>query len=83
LAVGKDWPPSSNVHDVAMIDYRALKEWPFEDIEHKYDERDTSLYALGLGLGADPLDETELSFVYERSLRALPTMAVVLGYPGF
>jgi acyl dehydratase len=66
-----------------MIDYRVLKEWPFGDIEHRYDERDTSLYALGLGIGTNPLDETELSFVYEQSLRALPTMAVVLGYPGF
>ena len=66
-----------------MIDYRALKEWPFEDIEHQYDERDTALYALGLGLGAHPLDEAELSFVYEQSMRALPTMAVVLGYQGF
>jgi acyl dehydratase len=41
------------------------------------------LYALGLGLGADPLDEEQLRFVYEKDLRALPTMAVVLAYPGF
>lgn len=66
-----------------MIDYQALKAWPFEDIEHQYDERDTALYALGLGLGSNPLDEVELSFVYEKSLRALPSMVVVLAYPGF
>lgn len=38
--------------------------------------RDTALYALGVG--ADELD-----FVFEERLKALPTMAVVLGYPGF
>jgi acyl dehydratase len=40
------------------------------------------LYALGIGLGADPLDAAELRFVYEARLEALPTMAVILGYPG-
>ena len=45
--------------------------------------RDTILYALGLGYGSDPLDEDELRFVYEENIRVLPTMAVVLGYPGF
>jgi len=43
--------------------------------------RDTMLYALGLGLGADPLDEKQLRFVYEKDLQALPTMAVVLAAP--
>lgn len=38
--------------------------------------RDTILYALGVG--ADELD-----FVFEERLKALPTMAVVFGYPGF
>lgn len=38
--------------------------------------RDTILYALGVG--AD-----ELRFVYEEDLAALPTMAVVMAYPGF
>ena len=41
------------------------------------------LYALGLGLGSDPLDRSQLRFVYEDGLRALPSMGVVLGYPGF
>lgn len=38
--------------------------------------RDTILYALGVGA-------TELDFLFEERLTALPTMAVVLGYPGF
>ncbi|AKM44793.1 MULTISPECIES: MaoC/PaaZ C-terminal domain-containing protein [Burkholderia] len=60
---------------------------PFPPIEHAYSLRDTQLYALGVGLGADPLDAGQLRYVYEgkdgASLRALPTMANVLAYPGF
>lgn len=65
------------------IDYEKLKAWPFPDLEHAYTERDTILYALGLGCGADPMDESDLRFVYEDGLAAFPTLAVVLGYPGF
>src|SRR5262245_28964857 len=39
------------------------------------------LYALGVGLGADPCDEHQLKFVYEKELQALPTMAIVLAAP--
>ncbi|WP_447760915.1 MaoC/PaaZ C-terminal domain-containing protein [Sphingopyxis panaciterrae] len=38
--------------------------------------RDTIIYALGVGA-------TELDFLFEERLRALPTMAVTLAYPGF
>jgi acyl dehydratase len=65
------------------IDYVKLKNRHFADLEHDYGVRDTILYALGLGCGADPMDEEDLRFVYEDELRVLPTMAVVLGYPGF
>jgi hypothetical protein len=65
------------------IDYAALKSWPFPDVEHRYTARDTMLYALGLGCGSDPTDPDELQFVFEDGLHALPTMAVVLGGPGF
>lgn len=60
-----------------------LLNWRFEDITHSYTRRDCALYALGVGAGADPMDESELRFVYEDNMAALPTMAVVLGYPGF
>lgn len=60
------------------IDYDALKAFPFEDREHSYTERDTMLYALGVGLGHDPLDTRQLPFVYERDLTALPTMGVTI-----
>jgi acyl dehydratase len=64
------------------INYDKLMAWPFEDVRQRYTRRDTMLYALGIGLGADPTDEGELRFVYEKELLALPTFPVVLGYPG-
>jgi acyl dehydratase len=64
------------------INYDKLMAWPFEDVRHRYTQRDTMLYALGVGLGTDPCNETELRFVYEKDLLALPTLPVVLGYPG-
>jgi acyl dehydratase len=43
-----------------------------------YGDKDVMLYALGIGLGADPMNETELPFVYERGLKVVPTAATVL-----
>lgn len=65
------------------LDPDILLKHAFEEVEHTYTERDTALYALGVGLGHDPLDEDQLRFVYEDTMAALPTMAVVLAYPGF
>lgn len=65
------------------INREQLLSWPFQDIEHTYTPRDTILYALGVGLGADPVDTQQLRFLYEAELQALPTMAVILSYPGF
>ena len=67
------------------FDYDKLKNWPFEEIIQTYTSRDTILYALGVGLGADPMDEQQLQYVFEEAepFMALPTMAVVLGSPGF
>ena len=33
--------------------------------ECRWDDRDVMLYALGIGMGEDPLDEDELAFVNE------------------
>ena len=65
------------------IDPQALLQRPFGAIEHRYTARDTMLYAMGLGLGADPMDRGQLRYVYEDGLAALPTFANVLAYPGF
>ena len=58
------------------LDRDKLLAMPPVITRHAFARKDTILYALGVG--ADDLD-----FVYEERLRALPTMAVVLGYPGF
>ncbi|MBS7700171.1 MaoC/PaaZ C-terminal domain-containing protein [Chelatococcus sp. YT9] len=46
---------------------------------------DVAFYALSIGAGRDPCDQTELRFVDpgRPDLEALPSMALVLGYPGF
>lgn len=66
-----------------MLDYQAVKNWNFGELVHEYTQRDTMLYALGVGLGADPLDAGQLRFVFEKDLQALPSMVAVLGTPGF
>jgi len=49
-----------------------------EPVVTTYTDKDTILYALGIGMGANPLDVDELPFVYERDLRVVPTMSVIL-----
>jgi len=65
-----------------MIDPDKLLRWPLPPVEQAYGERDSVLYALGLGLGAaNPAPADELRYVYEGAaggLLALPTMAAVL-----
>lgn len=63
------------------IDYHKLKNWRSPAIETAYTFKDTILYALGVGLGADPTDTAQLPFVYEERLRALPTMPLALAAP--
>ncbi|MPZ56662.1 MAG: 3-alpha,7-alpha,12-alpha-trihydroxy-5-beta-cholest-24-enoyl-CoA hydratase [Rhizobiales bacterium] len=46
------------------------------------DERTCILYALGIGIGMDPTDAAQITFVHERELVAFPTLASVLGWPG-
>jgi acyl dehydratase len=65
-----------------VINIAELQSLKFPEIRQTYTARDTILYALGVGLGHNPTDREMLSFVYERYLRALPTMAVVLAHPG-
>lgn len=65
------------------INYDKLMNWHIPEVRQRYTSRDTILYALGVGLGSDPVDERQLNFVYEKNLRVLPTYPLVLGYPGF
>jgi acyl dehydratase len=62
------------------LDYKKLLALDLPPIEHTFGPRDCILYALGVGLGQDPMDERQIAFVYEKNLQVLPTFAVVLGY---
>jgi acyl dehydratase len=71
------------------IDYHTLKNWRFPPLRHSYDEKDSMLYALGIGMGAaaaagadEPGQRGALRFVYEHELQAMPSMAVILAHPG-
>lgn len=59
-----------------------LMQWKIPSIEQRYDCRDVILYALSLGYGSDPIDPKQISFVYEKDLQTLPSMALVLATPG-
>ncbi len=65
------------------IDYEKLKAWTLPETEQTWTWQDSSLYALGVGLGHDHIDADQLRFVYEKDMLALPTMAVVLGANSF
>ncbi|WP_353181404.1 MaoC/PaaZ C-terminal domain-containing protein [Bosea sp. (in: a-proteobacteria)] len=68
----------------AGFDPARLLAYPVPEIEQSFAAKDTVLYALSIGLGQDPLDEKQLRYAGQRSdLLAVPSYAVVLGYPGF
>jgi acyl dehydratase len=60
----------------------ALISRKFPPITQQYDAKDTILYALGVGMGADPVDPEQLPYVYEKHLRIIPAQASVLVFPG-
>ena len=59
------------------INYETLINWKIPEVEQQLTQRDTILYALGVGLGADPCDENQLKYVYEPNLQTLPSMATL------
>lgn len=60
------------------INYDEIMELKSSGEEFRYTDRETMLYALGVGFGRDPMNEAELPFVYENGLRTVPTMATVM-----
>src|ERR1700719_4715824 len=62
------------------LNYERVMAYRSGDVAVSYGARDCILYALGIGLGMDPIDPGQLQFVYERNLRAFPTVATVLGW---
>jgi 3-hydroxyacyl-CoA dehydrogenase/3a,7a,12a-trihydroxy-5b-cholest-24-enoyl-CoA hydratase len=68
-----------------FIDVDQALGYEFAPIKTHYDERDLSLYALGVGAAADPGDDEELRYVYEmhgKGFTALPTYAVIPALTG-
>ncbi len=64
----------------AFIDVDAALGYVFPEMTSSWDERDLALYALGVGAASDPLDRSELAYVYELNgagFRPLPTYGVV------
>lgn len=68
-----------------MLNYDNIMNRDFGEVVQTYTANDSILYALGVGLGTDPGDPKQLRYLFEESdgFSALPSMAVVLGSPGF
>ncbi len=64
------------------LNYERIMAYRPADIRASYGARDCILYALGIGLGMDPIDRQQLKFVYEKELVAFPTLATTLGWMG-
>jgi acyl dehydratase len=59
-----------------------LQRFRISDAEQTYTWRESSLYALGLGCGSDPLDMAELRYVLETEQLTVPSMSAIVAYPG-
>src|ERR1700751_3354237 len=67
------------------INYNELMALKNLDQKFAYSDREVMLYAYGIGMGADPMDERELAFVNEayyteRPLKVVPTFASVAAW---
>jgi acyl dehydratase len=65
--------------------YEELKTLKNLGQKYAYTDREVMLYAYGIGMGADPMDERELAFVNEaaftpRPLKVVPTFASVAAW---
>lgn len=66
-----------------MIDYASLLKYPIPSSRQTVDAKAAALYALSIGLGQDPVDEKQLSFVdHSGELQTLPFMALVVALHG-
>jgi acyl dehydratase len=62
------------------IIYDELMQAKSTGLSTSYGDRETMLYALGIGFMRDPMNSDELKFVYENNLQTVPTMATVIGW---
>ncbi len=67
-----------------MKDHAALIGTVINQQTESYGIKDAILYALAVGVGSDAVDAKQLPYVYEEpTLQTLPTLALVIAYPGF
>jgi acyl dehydratase len=64
------------------LNYERIMAYRPADQTVSYGPRDCIIYALGIGIGMDPMDRGQLKFVYEKQLTVFPTFAAVLGRLG-
>ena len=67
------------------IKYPEVMNLKTEGVPYAWSDREVMLYALGIGMGNDPLNEKELLFVNEgyftkKPLKVVPTFAAVCAY---
>ena len=51
------------------INYEEIMSLEEKNLELSYSQRDSIIYSLGIGLGKDPMDTTELKYVYENGCK--------------
>src|SRR4030081_2961583 len=79
---GKKSPEETSQMPIKYDELMALKNL---GQKYAYTDREVMLYAYGIGMGADPMDEKELAFVNEavampRALKIVPTFASVAAW---
>ncbi|MBM3492388.1 MAG: 3-alpha,7-alpha,12-alpha-trihydroxy-5-beta-cholest-24-enoyl-CoA hydratase [Alphaproteobacteria bacterium] len=62
------------------LNYDRLMALDLPEKRYVYDERRSMLYALGLGLGGDPVDREQLCYVTEKDQKVLPSQATVIAW---
>lgn len=64
-----------------MLNIKKLEAYAIPDTHMTLTQRDTLLYAVGVGYGHDPMNERELQYCTEKDLKTVPTMATVVAAP--
>ncbi len=62
------------------INYDKVMGLESADERFAYTDRETMLYAIGVGMGRDPMNEKELDYVFENNLKTIPTMATTVAF---
>src|SRR5881227_2398896 len=78
-------PGHGNGRNTPMSKYDELMALKNLGQKYAYTDREVMLYAVGIGMGADPMDEKELAYVNEaafspRELKVVPTFASVAAW---